>query len=85
MIFDGPETQHGELFLHRRTFFFGRKKIPNSQKEISVVNSEFFSAKKKKELEFLESSPCWLPGPPKIIQIGPHPESRKNNEVGHSH
>ena len=23
---------------------------------------------------FFESSPCWLPGPPKIIQIGPHPE-----------
>ena len=28
MIFDGPETQHGELFPQRMTFFlFGRKKI----------------------------------------------------------
>ena len=64
-------------------FFFGEK-FPNSQKEISVVNSEIFSAKKK-STNFFESSPCWLPGPPKIIQIGPHPEWRKKYEVGHSH
>ena len=30
-----------------RHFYFLQKKFPNSQKEISVVNSEFFSAKQK--------------------------------------
>ena len=45
---DLNEIQHGELFPHRRTFFsFGRNKFPNSQKEISVVNSDFFPAKQK--------------------------------------
>ena len=47
MIFGGPETIHGELFSHGMTFFVRQKKNPNSQKEISVVNSDFFSSKKK--------------------------------------
>ena len=43
MVFGGPKTQHGELFSHSVAFFL-QKKNPNSQQEISVVNSDFFSA-----------------------------------------
>ena len=38
MIFDGPETQRGELFPTVGHLFW--QKNPNSQKEISVVNSD---------------------------------------------
>ena len=46
MIFDGPETQRGELFP-TVGHLFCQKKNPNSQKEISVVNSDFPPAKQK--------------------------------------
>ena len=66
----------------RRTFekfvpFFWAEKNPNSQPKFLFVNLEFFFCQKKKGRFFFESTPCWLPGPPKIIQIGPHPEWRK--------
>ena len=48
MIFGGPETQHGELFPHRRTFFVWQKKNPNSQPKVIFVNSELFFCPKKK-------------------------------------
>ena len=50
MVFDGPKTQHDEHFSRRRSsflFWFGRKKNPKSQNEISVVNSDFFLPNKK--------------------------------------
>ena len=65
--------------------FFGRKRFPNSQKEISVVNSISFFCQTKNVIRWEKSSPCWVSGPPKIIQIGPHRELKKNAEVGHSH
>ena len=65
--------------------FWGGKKNPNSQKEISVVNSEFFFCQTKNVLRLDKSSPCWVSGPPKTTQIGPHREWQKNAEVGHSH
>ena len=64
-------------FKKMETFFFWQKKIPNSQPKFSVCEFGIFFCKKKRS-QFFESSPCWLPGPPKIIQIGPHPEWRKN-------
>ena len=47
-------------------FFLAEKKFRIHNRNFSVVNSDFFSAKTKDTKNF-ESSPCWLPGPPKII------------------
>ena len=48
MIFDGPETQHGELFPHRRTFFcLAEKNISEFTTKIYFCEFGFFSAKKK--------------------------------------
>ena len=47
MIFGGPETQHGELFSHRRTFFCLAEKKSEFTTEISFREFGFFSAKKK--------------------------------------
>ena len=39
-----------------------------------IPGCEFGTFYQKKRHQFFESSPYWLPGPPKIIQIDPHPE-----------
>ena len=39
--------------------------FPNSQQKFLFVNSDLFFCQKKKTPSFFESSPCWLPGPPK--------------------
>ena len=57
--------------------FFWQKKKSEFTTEISFCEFGFFSAKKNAPI-FFESSPCWLPGPPKIIQTGPHLSEEKN-------
>ena len=48
MIFGEPETQHGELFSHGRTFFCLAEKNSEFTTEISFCESGiFFPAKKK--------------------------------------
>ena len=48
MIFDGPKIQHGELFLHRRTFFFWQKKISEFTKRIFGCEFGIFFLPNKK-------------------------------------
>ena len=59
-------------------FFFWQKKKSKFTTEISFC--EFGQKSQKKGTKFIESSPCWLPGPPKIIQIGPHLEQERSME-----
>ena len=48
MIFDGPKIQHGELFLHRRTFFFWQKKISEfTKRNFGCEFGNFFLPNKK--------------------------------------
>ena len=46
MIFGGPETQHGELFPHRRTFFCLAEKNSEFTTEISFCEFGFCFAQK---------------------------------------
>ena len=77
MIFGGPATQHGELFPHRRTFFYLAEKSSEFTTEISFCEFGFFFLPKKKSFGGKGSSQCRVSGPPKTIQIAPHRERQK--------
>ena len=52
MIFYGPETQHGELDFHRRTFLVWQKKQSEFTTEIPFCEFGTFSAKQKNVLRW---------------------------------
>ena len=69
------------------TVYFFWQKLSEFTKRNLSLNSEMhvFCQKKTHQFFFLESSPCWLPGPPELSKSTRIPSDKKIPEVGHSH
>ena len=77
MIVGGPETQHGERFPHRITFFVWQGgEIRSHNQNFFCEFGVFFCQTNVIRLE--KRSPCRVLGPPKTIQTGPHRELKKS-------
>ena len=66
MVFGGPETQHGELFSHRRTFFCLAEKSFRIHNRNFFLWIRIFFFCQKNVIRYKKSSPCWVLGPSKI-------------------